>query len=440
MVFAHTTGARAIASLTAVILLTSAGVSSSRAATVAKPKATKAATVGGVAKTESALTGAKGTWTGSPTFTYKWYACTVAGTAKTAVPSGCTAIPGATKPAFTIAAAQEGKHLRFATTAKNRGGTTISVSAATAKVTSPYTLLWSDEFNGPAGLSSSVQTSNEADDTSKPWKTTISGAGGGNYERQYYTDGVVQYNTDGSVAKYAVQLDGNGNLQLNAAKPQSANDNHAATGVGASCWYGTACEFLSGRIDTRDRIGFKNGLLEARVKIPSDSNTWPAFWMLGANYGTVGWPSSGEIDIMETAFTPGRAYTYFGSLHAPYYYGGFPMTKVMPDFNLYSGYHTFGVLRTPSKVEFRFDGKPFYTATKAAATALAPAGADPARIWPFDQEFYMILNLAMGGTLGGFSGSGTANGSVGPSATGGTLGVDWVRFSSVNGEGEVIRH
>ena len=435
MVFAHKSSARAIASLTAAILLTTAGVSSSRAATVAKPKATKAASITGTAKTESPLTGGKGTWTGSPTYAYKWYACTTGGTAKTAVPSGCTAITGATKAAFTVTPSQEGKYLRFATTAKNRGGTTISVSAATAKVTSPYTLLWSDEFTGQAGVPTSVQTSGEAYDASKPWQATISGGGGGNRERQYYTDGVVQYNTDGTVAKHAVALDGAGNLLLNAAKAQSANDNHPATTTGTSCWYGTTCEYLSGRIDTKDRVGFKNGLLGVRVKIPADSSTWPAFWMLGANYDSVGWPASGEIDIMETASTVDRGYTYFGSLHAPYYYGGAPMTKQLSDLNLYAGYHTFGVLRTPTKVEFRYDGKPYFTATKAAATALAPVGADPARIWPFDNEFYMILNLAMGGTLGGGPG-----GYAKPSATGGTLTVDWVRFSSVNGVGEVVVH
>ena len=420
--------------LTATVLLTSAGVSSTQAAPVAKPKATKAASITGLPKTESALSGIKGAWSGKPTFSFKWYACAAAGAATSSVPRGCTAIAGATKNSLVVTSNQEGKFLRFATTAKNRGGSVTSVSAATAKVSSPYTLLWSDEFTGDAGLPPSVQTSSGAPDANRPWQTTISGQGGGNRERQYYTDGVVQYNTDGTVAHYAVELDGTGNLLLNAAKPQAANDNHPSTSAGTSCWYG-ACEFVSGRIDTHDRVGFKNGLLEIRVKIPSDSSTWPAFWMLGANHSSVGWPASGEIDIMETASTVDRGYSYFGSLHAPYYYGAAPMTKQLSDLNLYSGYHTFGILRTPTKVEFRYDGKPYYTATKAAATALAPAGADPARIWPFDQEFYMILNLAMGGTLGGGPG-----GYAKPNATGGTLTVDWVRFSSVNGEGEVIRH
>jgi len=434
MLIAHNTRARAIALLTATVLLTCAGVSSTQAAPVVKPKATKASSITGLAKTESALSGVKGTWSGKPTFTYKWYACAAAGAVTSSVPSGCTAIAGATKNSFVISSAQEGKFLRFATTAKNRGGAVTSVSASTAKVSSPYALLWSDEFNGTAGLPDSVQTLNSAPNSDKPWQATISGQGGGNRERQYYTDGVVQYNADGSVAHYAVELDGQGHLNLNAAKPQAANDNHPATAANTSCWYGNQCEFLSGRIDSKDRIGFKYGLLETRVKIPASPSTWPAFWMLGANYGDVGWPTCGEIDIMESAFTSDRGYTYFGSLHSlPD--NGFGISQSSFSDSLYSEYHTFGLLRTPTKIEFRFDGKTYFSVTKAAATSSTWAVGGKNRSWPFDQEFYMIYNLAMGGTLGGGPG-----GLVAPSATGGTVSVDWVHFSSVNGEGEVIHH
>ena len=433
MVTAHNNRARAIAFIAATVLLTSAGVSSSNAATVAKPKAKVVPSISGLAKTASSLTGRAGTWLGSPTYSYKWYACASGGSARSAVPSGCTAVSGATKTTLIVKAAQEGKYLRLAVTAKNRGGSVLSVSAATAKVTSPYRLLWSDEFTGPAGLPSSVETTQSGADATKPWKATISGAGGGNRERQYYTDGAVEYNADGTVAHYAVELDGNGHLSLNAARPQAANDNHPSTAPATQCWYG-ACEFLSGRIDSKDRVGFKYGLLETRVKIPNTASTWPAFWMLGANYDSVGWPACGEIDIMESAYTAARGYTYFGSLHSlPD--NGFGITKDAADFNLYSSYHTFGLLRTPSKIEFRFDGKTYFSVTKAAATGSTWAVNGTNRSWPYDQEFYMIYNLAMGGTLGGGPG-----GYVDPSATGGTVSVDWVHFSSVNGEGEVIQH
>jgi len=335
-----------------------------------------------------------------------------------------------------VTSAQEGKFLRFATTAKNSRGSVISVSAATARVASPYTLLWSDEFNGAAGLPDSVQTSNGAANSSLPWQATISGAGGGNRERQYYTDGVVEYNADGSVAHYAVELDGNGHLALNAAKPQAANDNHPATGTGASCWYSNTCEFLSGRIDSQGRVGFKYGLTEVRVKIPNAKNTWPAFWMLGINHAQVDWPACGEIDIMEAAYTTSRAYSVFGSLHSYPDDGIGVSNSYYPNFDtMYTDYHTYGLLRTPNKIEFRFDGKTYFTVTKAEMTSSARAVSGKNRSWPFDQEFYMILNLAMGGTLGG-----DARGLAAPDATGGSVSVDWVHFSSVNGEGEVIQH
>ncbi len=426
--------ARPIALFTSALLMMCAGISESSAASIALPSATKPARLTGTAKIDSTVTGANGTWKGSPAFTYKWYACSTSGSARSTVPAGCAAIKSATKTSFLITTSQLGKYLRFMVTAKNRRGSVVSISAATLKVTSPYQLLWSDEFNGSAGVPDSVQTSDKTADSKLPWKAMVSGWGGGNRERQYYTDGVVQYNEDGSVKQHAVELDGNGNLLLNAAKPQAARENHPSTAPSENCWYGK-CEFVSGRIDTQDRVGFKNGLLEARVKVPANSSTWPAFWMLGANYPEVPWPDSGEIDIMETASTASRGYSYFGSLHAPYFNGGTAITKDAYSMDLYSSYHTFGMLRTPTKIEFRFDGKTYHTITKASAFLRAPAGADPTRVWPFDQEFFMILNLAMGGTLGGGPG-----GLVSTSATGGTLAVDWVRFSSVNGVGEVITH
>jgi len=100
-----------------------------------KPSLSKAASVAGTAKVAKSLVGGKGTWTGTPTYySYKWYACSAAGSAKTAVPSGCTAITGATAASFKLTAKQKGKFIRFAVTARNSGGSSVSVSAASAKV------------------------------------------------------------------------------------------------------------------------------------------------------------------------------------------------------------------------------------------------------------------------------------------------------------------
>jgi len=99
-----------------------------------KPSASKAASVSGTAKVGKSLLGGKGTWTGAPTYAYKWYACSASGTAKTSVPSGCTAITGATSTSFKLTTKQKGKYIRFGVTARNAGGSTVSVSAASAKV------------------------------------------------------------------------------------------------------------------------------------------------------------------------------------------------------------------------------------------------------------------------------------------------------------------
>jgi hypothetical protein len=101
---------------------------------VSKPSASKAASVSGSAKVSKSLLGSKGTWSGSPTYSYKWYACSAAGSAKTSVPSGCTAISGASGTSFKLTTKQKGKFVRFAVTAHNAGGSTVSVSAASAKV------------------------------------------------------------------------------------------------------------------------------------------------------------------------------------------------------------------------------------------------------------------------------------------------------------------
>lgn len=101
---------------------------------VTKPGASKAASVSGLARVARTLVGGKGTWARATSYTYRWYACTASGTSKTAVPSGCTAITGATSTSFKLTIKQKGKYLRFAVTARNAGGSTVSVSAASGKV------------------------------------------------------------------------------------------------------------------------------------------------------------------------------------------------------------------------------------------------------------------------------------------------------------------
>ncbi len=131
-----------------------------------------------------------------------------------------------------------------------------------------WNLVWSDEFDGDAGTP--INTAN--------WTAEIGGNGWGNNEREYYTDRPEN-----------ASLDGNGNLAI-VARQENPGDYH--------CHYGT-CEYTSARLISKDKVEFTYGRVEARIQIPRGQGIWPAFWMLGNDISSAGWPQSGEIDIME---------------------------------------------------------------------------------------------------------------------------------------------
>ena len=294
-------------------------------------------------------------------------------------------------------------------------------------------VLWREQFNGPAGPVTQIKTTASADGPTRWGQAEVNAYGGGNYERQYYTDGPVEYTDSGDVAHRALELNGASKLVINARRTAAASGNKPSTIPDTQCGYGP-CEFLSGRINTLGRLGFKYGLIEARIMIPKEAGTWPAFWMMGANQPTVGWPKCGEIDIMEASATQ-RAYAVFGSLHS-FPDNGFGVTSgsFYPT-SLYGGFHTYGFYWDKTRMEWQFDGKPFFKVTKAEVTGSKWAVNGVRRSWPFDQEMFMILNLAMGGVLGGDS-----QRRVDPATSKASMTVDWIRFSSVNGVGTVIKH
>ena len=171
--------------------------------------------------------------------------------------------------------------------------------------------------------------------------------------------------------------------------------------------------YVSGRIDTRHKQSFGYGKLEIVGRLPAGVGTWSAFWMLPENPKyppeTFGlkpdapgiWGLNGEIDIMEAVGAePGLVYpnlhTYDNTVNrikaAPH-----PQIAVPDSTDVL---HTYGVERTPERVTFTFDHKPYYQVNKKDAV---PAGheADAPLYWPFDQNYYLILNLAMGGEWGG---------------------------------------
>ncbi|WP_031086026.1 glycoside hydrolase family 16 protein [Streptomyces sp. NRRL WC-3549] len=229
-------------------------------------------------------------------------------------------------------------------------------------------VVFADEFDGPAG---------SAVDGGK-WQIET-GDNVDNHERQYYTQG-----NDNAA------LDGQGHLVITARKENPGN---------YQCWYGT-CEYTSSRLNTAGRFTQTYGHVEARMKVPRGQGMWPAFWMLGADIGDVGWPNSGEIDVMENVgFEPD---TVHGTLHGPGYSGsgGIGAGYTLPGGAAFADdFHTFAVDWAPDSVTWSVDGTVYQQRTPA------DLNGSP---WVFDKPFFLILNLAVGGYWPGDPDGGTA--------------------------------
>ncbi len=244
-----------------------------------------------------------------------------------------------------------------------------NMTATTAQVApEDWVLVWSDEFDDLAGMPPN----------SNVWKYELGdGAlngivGWGNSEFQYYTD-----NTDNSF------MDGTGNLVIRLQDTAPDTD--------LVCWYGP-CEYTSARLLTQDRLDFEYGRIEARVLVPDGpGGLWPAFWMLGTDIPDVGWPQSGEIDIME--YVSRLPNEIFGTIHGPGYAGGasFGNTLTFTE-PVASEYHTYAVEWMPDHIIWYVDDIQYHQAI--------PADVAPNE-WVFNHPFFMLLNAAIGGNFGG---------------------------------------
>ena len=229
------------------------------------------------------------------------------------------------------------------------GAQPAAVAAPTA-----WNLVWSDDFTGAAG---------GAPDAGK-WGFLTGGNGFGNQEREFYTAG-----------RNNSFLDGGGNLVIEARKDDAAQH---------QCWYGT-CQFTSARLTSQGKFSQARGRFEARIKIPRGQGVWPAFWALGTNINTVGWPACGEIDTMENiGREPNQVH---GSLHGPNGYNTSSTFSLGEPFA--NGFHVFAVDWFPDHISFEVDGKIYNTQNRPAAG------------WAFDHPFYLVLNLAIGGSWPG---------------------------------------
>jgi beta-glucanase (GH16 family) len=228
-------------------------------------------------------------------------------------------------------------------------------------------LVWSDEFNKP-GLPDSTKWGYN-NGTGCPQN-----CGWGNNELQYYTDR----------SKNAIVEDGV--LKINALKED---------------FNGSA--YTSTRLLSKGKYSFKYGKVEARAKVPSGVGTWPAIWLLGNDIEKVDWPACGEIDIME--HRGNELNKIFGTLHYPGRSGGNADGGTKTISNAASEFHLYALEWTSAAINIFVDGELYHSVTNNASI-------------PFNHDFYLILNIAMGGNFGG---------KVDAAFTNGTMEIDYVR-------------
>lgn len=257
-------------------------------------------------------------------------------------------------------------------------------------------LLWSEEFADHHGGHLSEDTWNfDIGDGSSAGLV-----GWGNNEREFYT-------------KESISI--NGNLIIDASRVKSDS--------GLECYYGPA-EWVSGKIHTARKIGFKHGRLEIVAKMPSGVGTWPALWLLGADLlDGVAWPHCGEIDILEN--TGANPFQVQGTIHGDGYFGENGLTKIIQSAEpLSNDFHTYSINWTPDSIEWFFDDYCYNTIYRKDVESIG-------NLWPFNQEFYLIMNLAIGGWFAG---------EVDSDLDKAQLIVKSIKYYSVDGVGELLLH
>ncbi|WP_281763351.1 glycoside hydrolase family 16 protein [Neptunitalea lumnitzerae] len=148
--------------------------------------------------------------------------------------------------------------------------------------------------------------------------------------------------------------------------------------------------YTSTRITTLGKKEFMYGYIEARAKLPVGQGIWPAFWMLGSNIAEKGWPLCGEIDILE--YVGKEPHKVFTSLHTQDSHGETINTKKTTFENIEEGFHTYAIDWTKEKIAFYVDDRLVYTFQPEEKTEA---------VYPFNQPFYFIINMAIGGNFGG---------------------------------------
>lgn len=236
-----------------------------------------------------------------------------------------------------------------------------------------WNLAWSDEFSGTTI------------DTTK-W-TFDYGNLNVNNELEYYCGPAGDSNNQSPCNSNNpnVYLDGNGHLVIQAIR---INSNTAAY---SNSW-------TSARMKSQNLASFQYGRMESSMQLPIGAGLWPAFWALGANIGSAGWPQCGEQDYMENVpASAGQGPTVISStIHGPTYYGanGLSQKYTFPSGEeVDTAYHAYGAIWSPFMIQFYVDDptKVFFVRTASDV----PGGTNE---WVFNQNFFVLLNLAVGGT------------------------------------------
>ena len=245
--------------------------------------------------------------------------------------------------------------------AKSSTGETAAKST-TITVTKALSMVFFDEFDAPG-----------APDPTK-WGYDLGAGGWGNNELQYYTNRI-----DNSFVS-------NGTLKIKAIKESFS---------------GSA--YTSARILSQNKFSFKYGKVEVKAKLPAGVGTWPAIWMLGSNISTVSWPACGEIDIMEHKGS--SLNKIYGTVHHPARFGGNADGATKDITNATTEFHIYSLEWDATTIKFLVDGTVFHTVGNSSSL-------------PFNQNFFLILNQAMGGTFAGPVETGFTNA---------TLEIDYIR-------------
>lgn len=241
---------------------------------------------------------------------------------------------------------------------------TVFAFSNTVKAADNYELVWSDEFNG-----------NSLDTNTWNYEIGTGSWGWGNNEQQYYTDRNIKVS--------------NGTMKITAKRED----------------YG-GMKYTSSRITTKNKKNFKYGKIEARIKMPKFKGVWPAFWMLGANQDSVGWPKCGEIDIMEAINDENLVYGTLHWFHDPGNNNADSGSSVAVADR--TEYHVYGVEWTADKLRWYVDGKVYRTMDVSNDS-----------FSEVRKEYFVIFNMAIGGQWPGYD--------IDETAFPATMEVDWVR-------------